>query len=83
MPATGRNMETLQESFKSTVKFMDGVYRNLQILHRREYVHRDLIENICDKVLWYNIGKIVALVIVVISQVYLLKLFIDSKTITT
>jgi hypothetical protein len=65
---------------RNTTKYIDGIYRNLQIIHRREYVHRDLIENICDNVLWYNIIKIITLISVVIAQIYLLKFFIDSKT---
>ena len=46
---------------------------------RREKVHRDLTEQTFDKVLWFSLGKVVALCSISFAQIYVLKSFFDGK----
>jgi len=60
---------------------LDTVYRNIHFYERRERVHRDLIEQTCDRVLWSALLKILVLATVVAAQVVVFRGLFNKTTV--
>ena len=73
------NIDPVDTSMKDLNRQLDLVNRNIQFTMRREKVHRDLTEQTFDKVLWFSLGKVVALCSISFAQIYVLKSFFDGK----
>lgn len=77
--ATEEELTPLRNGLKQLSKKLDSVYRNLHFYERRERIHRDLIEQTCDRVLWAGLSKMLVLISVSCLQVYLLRGFFEGK----
>ena len=60
---------------------LDTVYRNIHFYERRERVHRDLIEQTCDRVLWSALLKFLVLTLVVGGQVFVFRGLFNKTTV--
>ena len=56
------SIDPVEESVRNLNRQLDLVNRNIQFTMRREKVHRDLTEQTFDKVLWFSLAKVMALV---------------------
>lgn len=76
---TEEGLIPLRDSLKKITRNLDIVYRNLNFYENREKIHRDLAERTCDKVLLGGIWKIVVIIGVCLSQIYILRNYFNNK----